>query len=313
MYKTKPMDFDRRRPGFTLVELLVVIAIIGILIALLLPAVQAAREAARRIQCMNNLKQLGLALQNYHNTEQYFPPAATKFKSNVPYGLTSYLVYILPYIEQGATDAFLAGPDELDPSVGQEIPMPMFLCPSFAPEMEESLYGPGTDYLAVMGAKNSGCPSPPGHLYEVLGNLYAGGQRFCQRGGHATTGIMHEEPCRIRDVTDGTSHTLLLGERAWDFGWIRSSWTLGMSNGRYRIYTGLNVLYPLHSNRSEHDPDPVTRGTALSDDLPFGSEHPGGAQFVLADGSVQFINEEIDLDVYRAMATKDCGEVVTQQ
>jgi prepilin-type processing-associated H-X9-DG protein len=233
-----------------------------------------------------------------------FPPVATAYLQTDEHGL-SFLRMILPYIEQSSMDSRI---DDFETNqLVRTTPMSMFLCPSCDTEY---LY-PRTDYCGVMGAKDTAtCPTPPGYLYEVVGNRYRN-QVMCGGGGHATTGVMTEESAnRIRDITDGTSHTLLVGEYSWDDGYYRGFWAVGSSDGRLRIYSGLNVFYPLHSNRAIYPTE--NPGTALCNDLCFGSNHPGGAQFALADGSVQFIFEEIDLDIYRAMATMACEEVFSQ-
>ena len=323
--------------GFTLVELLVVIAIIGILIALLLPAVQAAREAARRMQCTNNLKQIGIGIHMYHDTHQFLPPAAwhhltsSTYSGQIGNGLC-WRVFILPYIEQAALyDTLDFGAGDFNKTakgvakynlvqiVGKNVPC--YVCPS------------GTILYATHGSANSTkvTTSPAdtlaGHYHGVNGPLGAinppesSAQRYKEdrnttsgmeyRGQLSSEqGVMSYAKCiTMASILDGTFNTIAVGEitgktcriagaisgtnydKCFDgAAWIRGR---GMSGSKSIVY-GLNVL-----------------GTGNYNDIPFNSEHAGGVQFVLTDGSVRFITDTIDVfTILKRIAGKDDGEVV---
>ena len=306
-----------KRKAFTLVELLVVIAIIGILVALLLPAVQAAREAARRSQCLNNLKQLGLALHNYSDTQRTFPPAG------IGTNQLSWLVLILPFIEQaplhdqfnfneGYFQDWKSGIPEKQ--VHGLIRIDGFLCPSGTDDLTgwkhanaQVPQGSGIEpytchYLGVMGPR--GANPYTGETYEIL----AGTKSY---GGYGQQGALtFPWPAKFADFTDGTSNTYAVGEASWSTGQepntTARNWIFGV-NGPFdttetnRAFpVAKNVLYPMNSNR-------INRFNSTS----FGSQHPDGAQFAMADGSVQFVTDLIDNSVYLAMASRDGDEPVS--
>ena len=308
----------RRQIGFTLVELLVVIAIIGVLVALLLPAVQAAREAARRSQCTNHLKQLGLGAQNYHTAQQEFPPGSEHDPDVGPFSDPRFSPHgrMLPYLELQTLF------DQLDWSLGweadvhqtvREAEVSFFRCPS-TPETQSAYYyrrnawiaGPGeaiSHYVGVTGAKGF-----------VVGADRASRLRYAHeaRGGHggfALNGIMihvlsGEQFVSASRVTDGLSNTLLMGEMAWDIGEFEA-WLGGLSPGKSNSMTSKNVAYPLNSYRFDR-----SLNTLLINDTSFGSHHASrGAHFLLADASVHFVNEDIELNVLKSMASRDNGEV----
>ncbi|MBN1588928.1 MAG: DUF1559 domain-containing protein [Pirellulales bacterium] len=304
----------RKRHGFTLVELLVVIAIIGVLVAMLLPAVQSAREAARRLQCSNNLKQWGLAMHNYHTARNTFPPAAflgsdnTNRRAGLP-------VLLLPYFEHGILDEIhvdnLHDVGGVNADLGLMV-VKVMICPSddeaatddweLAPNGE---HWAGTSYNGVMGP---GLAVPGG-----------GGARRCvTRGGHCgnynTDGVFTaDKPNSMSDITDGTASTLAIGERTHHLrGWVKG----GYDNGSVAcIFCAKNIKYPLNSDSSEYcyTADANCPSTAVRipfNDLYFGSRHPDGAQFCFADGSVHFLSEEIGMPVYQALGSIDGGETI---
>ena len=266
------------RRAFTLVELLVVIAIMGILIALLLPAVQAAREAARRAQCANNLRQLGLAMHNYHATHNRLPPGfmvRSSSGSSTPGGW-AWGVFLMPFVEQSPLqDKLSPAKYTLEQVINDPALLPMlqtdlavFRCPS-------SPIGPLRTH--------QGAPNP-----KVASANYT-----CCRGFFSFTGATHltkpnngvfygESGTRIADVTDGTSNTLALGERTAfganldkDASW--PSWC-GPGGGG-----AMNTVSSEVADKLNH---PTSTGA-------FSSHHPGGATFCFVDGSVRFISETI--------------------
>ena len=297
-----------RRYGFTLVELLVVIAIIGILVALLLPAVQAAREAARRSQCVNNLKQLGLALHNYHEALGSFPPGGITFNE------LGYIVFLLPFIEQGALhDQFIFGEGtflrygKIDMSLNR---ISVLLCPSceeersnlslrnYVERIPQTANGEDpytTHYVAIMGPV--GINPATGVAYGL--DDYAADTR----GGFSTDGVMHKNSSvRFKDITDGTSNTFALGEVSWNECEKFRSWVRGIDWGRGSV-----------SGTAKNVADAINTGLPYGyfNHGAFGSEHPGGTHFAMCDGSVTFVSENIDHAAYLSTASRNGGEVDT--
>lgn len=292
----------REKRGFTLVELLVVIAIIGILIAMLLPAVQAAREAARRMSCSNNLKQIGVALHNYHSAMKCFPPGAL---GSATADVTGIHVILLPYLEQ---------------TIGEDIEslksvyygdlinyfatleMPALQCPSDSHQVPDPNYPEGatTNYVGIMG---------PGRNNEfVPGDV--------QCGGYATDGAFYPwSKVRIGDITDGSSNTIVFGERTYQLRiWPRGAVLTGTKSC---VASAKNMVHEINADPSEwcYSLNPADCGrtgiTCKFNDLFFGSNHPGGAQFVLGDGSVQFLTETITVELLGDLATIAGGEAIS--
>jgi prepilin-type N-terminal cleavage/methylation domain-containing protein len=290
-----------RQAGFTLIELLVVIAIIAVLIALLLPAVQQAREAARRSQCKNNLKQLGLAMHNYHDTFGVFPPgwiAATRgVGPDVNGGLNGFGwgAMILPMMEQGPVYNQLRFELSMSDPAGTPsnrsllaTPMPTFRCPSDpAPVTWQMKNTAGTtviadvastNYLALFGLRAiEDCYLlPPGQTCRAEGIFY------------------HNSRVRMADITDGSSQTLMMGERVHDR--FPSTWSGVIISGAHPIERILG--------HADHTPN-----TAFHKE-DFGSRHIGGTHFLMGDSSVKFFSENIDLKTYMGLGTIQGGEVV---
>ncbi len=316
--------------GFTLVELLVVIAIIGVLVALLLPAVQSTREAARRTQCVNNLKQLGLALHNYHGVNDRFPLGAVHYQ---PYSWSrpsdeqrgSFLVYLLPYIEQrplfDACD-FTVNTDHYsrlgaDGQLVHEMWIDTFLCPS---EQHEYLGGnplyrrltgsqlrATSSYGASMGNQAFGaCP--------FGGNMFDTGPAFHghDETGNAISGVFSHTAwaARIHDITDGTSNTIALGEIRPRCSWhARDGW---MNTNSLWFATTCPINFPNCPDETGFVDGNCNAPHAWSCDMGFKSLHPGGAQFAFADGGVRFLSEDVDYIAYQKMGDRRDGEVVEQ-
>jgi len=284
--------------GFTLVELLVVIAIIGILIALLLPAVQAAREAARRIQCTNNLAQLGLALQNYDAAHEALPPGVVNADGPIrstPQGYhMSWLVQLLPYIEEQVTfkhvDFAVGAYDKKnDPVLKTEVHV--FACPSDARRYS----------AAERWASNyAGCH----HDVEAPIDADNHGVFFLNSHVHS------------RDISDGAIHTLFVGEKIVDgddLGWMSGTRATLRNTG-----TMINAT-PVRDASGEYEEvrgaDP-TLPQGIEPDLfvgGFGSWHPGGANFSLGDGSVRFMSETLDPGIFQQLGHRADGKLLQQR
>jgi len=295
------------RSGFTLIELLVVIAIIAVLIALLLPAVQQAREAARRTQCKNNMKQLGLALHNYHDVHRAFPPGWIAV-GNGPHSAHDGLngagwgTMILPYLDQTPLyqkfDANVAIHDAVNIPFIDNV-LVAWQCPS-DPKSDkweiEHESSPGTvlaelptaNYIGSFGTDDlHGCENAAG-TPPVLPS----GQ--CKSDGV----FYHNSKVKIRDITDGLTNTFMVGERRTDptLGWY-STWPGMVAEGEEAFQRILGAADHVPNDRSAHFDD-------------FSSRHVGGAQFTLGDGSVRFISENIDHGLYQSLATIQGGETV---
>lgn len=292
------------RSGFTLIELLVVIAIIAVLIALLLPAVQQAREAARRTQCKNHLKQIGLALHNFHDTRGRLPTGGSYPWANIVYNGGSiddppnngvgWMLQILPYIEQANLY------QQTNPAVVMATPTSIYFCPSRRGGVVINALALN-DYASVTPADSPnswdqfwygnvwGIPVNAPYMGMIVRNSAPSGpQRFS----------------RLRDVTDGTSNTLMVGEK-----WMRP-----------RLYGGGDW----HDDRGYSDgwdPDTVrTTGFKLVNDAEstgygwegyqFGSPHIGGAHFAMGDGAVRFISVNINATLYNNLGHRSDGNVV---
>ena len=302
-----------KRNGFTLIELLVVITIIGVLVAVLLPAVQAAREAARRMSCQNNLKQIGLALHGYHTALGSFPCGAaigelTNYSGNgTPTGTREgWRVYLLPYIEQDNISGLYAMAATQTHGVNSEltrISFSVFVCPSdgaqeYDPHLQATNFWRVSNYVAVAGG--AGDQSVPMEQYHC--------------GPYATDGFMYPlSGIRAAYITDGLSNTLAVGEQC---NWLRA-WTSGAY--RTHIYDPLghvcvmpckNVRYPLNADTAIYHYDNAGAGqTCLFNDIFFSSRHPGGVNFVWADEHVGFLNERIKFKLLKSLATRAGGEV----
>ena len=252
--------------AFTLVELLVVIAIIGILVALLLPAIQAAREAARRTQCKNNLRQIGVALHTYHEAQRKFPLGGLEWR---PFGNTTkrqlaWSAFLLPYVEEPVlakqldlTKAF----DHADNAKAAATILPVFLCPS-SKRLEQLVEGRGgCDYGGMYGERITRPNSPPRGL------------------------MIYERAFAARHVADGMSKTIIVAE---DSQFVDGQWI-----------NGKNLFDQAFA---------INAAPAYENDMR--SEHGGGAQVVLADSSVHFLREDLELTTLAALCTRADGDAV---
>jgi len=256
------------RRGFTLVELLVVITIIGILIALLLPAVQAARAAARRMSCSNNLRQIGIGLHNYHAALGCFPPGGLEPRSpKWPQGRQlAWSVFLLPYVEQQPLyDALDTGKafDHADNAEAAAAILSLYVCPS-VPRGMELREGRG-----------------PCHF----GGIY--GERISSPNNPPKGTMLYDQAISIRDISDGTSHTLAISE---DSGFTDGQWI----NAR-------NVFDQAFG---------INQAPDFENDIR--SEHAGGANGLFADGSVRFLSESMALETLAAICTRAGGEIVEE-
>ncbi|HEY8502988.1 MAG TPA: DUF1559 domain-containing protein, partial [Gemmataceae bacterium] len=288
--------------GFTLVELLVVIAIIATLMGLLLPAVQKVRDAAARMKCGNNLKQLALALHQYHDAHRGLPPGHRSLLNPDGMRYSGWVLSVLPYVEQAALyeqgrAAYRADPFPFgnSPHPGLSAPVPLLACPS-----DSRAPGPQTSQRTQ-------------ELVAFTCYLGVSGTDYSTRDGV----LFQDSRVRLGDVTDGTSNTLMLGERPpsadLQFGW----WYAGVGQagtGSADLILGVRGqnLQPITSG-SPCGPGAYPFRPGRFDDpcsmFHFWSPHSGGAHFALADGSVRFLAYSAD-PLMPALATRAGGEVV---
>jgi len=307
---------QNRKTAFTLIELLVVIAIIGVLIALLLPAVQQAREAARRTQCRNNLKQLGLALHNYHDAHLQFPPGVQWPGGIYSFPRTGFAILLMPYLEQSPlynqynfTSGSLSWYFQHGATVTPQV-IPAWRCPS--------------DIAVNSVSINTG--SPGGVRIYSIGNYNGMAGRFVNDMLVSNLyAFRRNKGVKISDITDGTSNTVVMAEYV---GSVNSNgdgatadfrgiiWT--DQEGRPFVWCELppnsnlpDVMYPnqCQDNPLQNRPcidssDQMLRTVASR------SMHVGGVQILLGDGSVRFVSQNLNLATWRAMATISGGEVL---
>jgi prepilin-type N-terminal cleavage/methylation domain-containing protein len=296
------LAMKHRRQAFTLIELLVVLAIIGILIAVLLPAVQQAREMARRTTCKNNLRQIGLALHNYHDKSGMLPPGwigvDLAAKRHDPQGVNGWgwAAQILPEIEQGplfnGMNFMVSLADPVN-ATSRVAGLALYRCPS----------DPAPERFTIEGT--DGKP-----LFELaranfVGNFGTRSLDACEDLGPGGIcigdGVFHQNSSvRFDDIDDGTSFTLLAGERsARAETSVHSTWVGVIPGAKLRTLRILGV--------ADHPPN---HSPAHAED--FGSMHSGGAQFLLGDGGVRFISSSVDSRVFQYLATRDGNEQIGQ-
>lgn len=320
-----------RRLGFTLIELLVVIAIIAILIALLLPAVQQAREAARRSQCKNNMKQIGLALHNYHDVYVKFP-IGSRAPNNQP---NNWRFALLPYMDQANIyEKAKTGPNT-DVNFWEggggtyngdtllfkdKVITPIYMCPSSsdpAISYANGELGQGSQshmYVGIMGAY----PDPAGNsnvAYETQYNSFA-----------TNNGTLLINECRgLRDITDGSSNTIIIGEQSrnsssnpvlrrsdYTSGWAGlnasgtvAQWIAG-SPMQHKYGTGVTSVF--------HSPNPSSTGAEANAqwdwNTPLTSYHTGGVHVLLGDGATRFLGDNTDLLLIQKLCARNDGMTV---
>jgi prepilin-type N-terminal cleavage/methylation domain-containing protein len=288
--------------AFTLVELLVVIAIIGLLVALLLPAIQAARESARRTQCKNNLKQIGLGLHNFESARRSFPPGFVSAAATIN-GPGSgpgwgWAAHILPYLEESSLQIDLKRPiTDTMHDQARVASLTVFRCPSDAVELP---------VFPVEGASGAA-------LTQVAFANYVGVGGTDEVSVYPDTGtgvMLRNRKIAIKEITDGTSHTIMVGERASRQS-PQTTW----------VGVVTNAEVPPKNPAYDIEGPPVlvltNTGTAADGRVPnnpldhvedSNSEHPQGVHLMFADGSVQTINNDIDPNVWEALGTRAGGE-----
>ncbi|MHC4177325.1 MAG: DUF1559 family PulG-like putative transporter [Planctomycetota bacterium] len=261
----------RAPDGFTLIELLVVIAIVGILIAILLPAVQAAREAARGMSCCNNLRQIGIGLHGYHEAHECFPPGGIERRLNrlqTENRQIAWSAFLLPFVEQGPIHEMIDFGRPFDAEenrIAAAHVLAIYLCPS-APRTSNRIAGRGAcDYGGIYGHRLTGPNSPPNGT------------------------MIYDRAIGIREIVDGTTETLIISE---DAAWRDGQWI-----------NALNVFEVAHPINP-----PDTPYTVMDNEIR--SEHPGGANGLFCDGRVRFLSETMQREVLAAICTRNGREVV---
>ncbi|HXT58372.1 MAG TPA: DUF1559 domain-containing protein [Pirellulales bacterium] len=295
----------RRPHGFTLVELLVAIAIIGLLVALLIPAIQAARESARRIQCFNNLRQLGIALQNYHDISRRFPSGYLSGSDSAGNDIGpgwGWSAFLLPQVEQATAQQtlnFNLPVEAAQNSAGRMLSLPVFLCPS--------------DVAKPTWQVNAGPPnnSP---ICTIAESNYVGVFGTTEPGVDGDGVFFRDSSIGLRDILDGSSNTLMVGERSILLG--PATWVGAVANAVLVPDPSDGVGTGPPENDSSmvlgHTGDGFGPGDRASHVNQFYSVHAGGGvQFLFADGHAKFLQPTLDYFTYQAMATRAGRESIT--
>jgi prepilin-type N-terminal cleavage/methylation domain-containing protein len=286
-----------RRRGFTIVELLVGVGIIGVLAAMILPAIAASREAARKIECGNNLHQVGLALHNYHDVFKSFPPGASSSNQ------LSWHVSILPQLDHANLftqfkfdegDYYSPEPNGKNNPHGL-VRIPQYLCPSSSEQQSlTSLDKVGhehtwtTHYYGIMGPRGPRA-EPDQPEYEQLS----------VDGFFSAHGLLTLDLARsMKDITDGSSNTFVVGELSWNDAKCYRTWVRG--HIKYTMSGCKNIVEPIGLKFMNKEED--------FNDISLGSQHPGGTHVLAGDGSVKFLADTIDLYLYKGLSSINGGE-----
>jgi prepilin-type N-terminal cleavage/methylation domain-containing protein/prepilin-type processing-associated H-X9-DG protein len=316
----------KRRNAFTLIELLVVIAIIGVLIGLLLPAVQKVREAAARMKCLSNLKQLALAAHTYHDTNLSFPPAigrGPQFRVETP-----LVVLLAPYLEQNSLASRWPGAgypgSNIENDALVEIAPPTLICPS------DDLVPPTFVRYARPSTRTD---HPNGLLWGLISyGPNTGSLGLSDTSGAPNDGMMYpypSPPVRVTDVTDGSSNTLLFGERnsrepLWsqiiytggitkDFHFFCAWWWNGAGDGYIWRAALSEINWTLPASAVTNPPparySPIWLDLYFKRLAVYSSQHPGGANVAFGDGSARFLADSTPLILLKAMSSRNGGEV----
>ena len=331
----------RLRRGFTLVELLVVIAIIGILVALLLPAIQAAREASRRSQCSNNLKQLALGIQNYHDTHKCIPPGVMAASPQWTDKKASWILRITPFLEARTAfeqvnfnDTDWTGQDKPDRNawLKDQLRLSVLYCPSCplprtrqegtrgdtqasAPPSPATINVQLADYVGIAGTyyaavDMTSAPTPN------AGANYGGRSTF--NGVMASIANTFPSPVKFASILDGTSTTACIGEESSPYidtagnkidgragNWAGGAWSNGNGGDSDWWLNVTIVAYPINWNGPANNFQPgYQRHTIIR------SSHPGGAQIALSDASVRFVSDALDFRTFTCLCDRSDGQVV---
>lgn len=315
----------QRRSAFTLIELLVVIAIIAILVAILLPAVQQAREAARRSTCKNNLKQLGLAMHNYHDTHSTFPQGSFGREQAIwpTRGNPNWRSLILPQLEQ--TNVY----DQLDFETGdfrgdtlsganqilRGLSMSVYLCPSSANDPFDNSENTWSNTQRALNHQYVGIQGAARPIPGIDPNR---GTRDCQQGWSCNNGMLFQNGnTRMRDAIDGTSNTMMIAEQSgltngrnltanYYGGWHGSRNNTNVSGGTCNDHWQAGTTCV----RFVPNADIIQTGatdTKYRNNTVLNSYHPGGIQVLLVDGSVRFISENLDFNTLKQLAVRYDG------
>ncbi len=328
---------SRFRTAFTLIELLVVIAIIAILIALLLPAVQQAREAARRSQCKNNLKQIGLALHNYHDAHLCFPPGSNGASTTgeAPFVVPNWRLHIFPQLEQGnlynqfdfstSNRSFAGSVSNTNTQKLRDVRIGVYTCPSSPldpngtplPSASQNVMRIQVPmYIGVAGASNGlNPPEFPNGNRVGFTNGY---------GNYTNNGMLQWNfTTRMKHAEDGTSNIFIVAEQSGFVG------TSDIRSGYYGGYTGANFPGPvtndvqtaagpvastawsggLSSFRLQLNPKSATTGTlnSYNPNTAWTSSHTGGIHVLMTDGAVRFVSDNSNMDTLRSLASRNDG------
>jgi prepilin-type N-terminal cleavage/methylation domain-containing protein len=312
---------SRFRPGFTLVELLVVIAIIGVLVALLLPAVQAAREAARRTQCTNNVKQWGLAIQNYESAKKKLPYGSINEDAGIDASLDrkTFVVALWPYLEAGAVDAlyddkFPLWHDKNRPAMMAQLDV--YYCPSDRGKalwMGDQWHRARANYAVNYGNTNFAQTT-----YNGTEHTTAPFRNWIPKRALKSSREKRNPPLKLRQITDGLSDTMFLAEVLMADNDTDFNTRGDVLNNGFNNYTTYNLPNDGIDQSFCRD-SPLTPAPCLNVSAPeqfvvgSKSKHRGGVVVGMGDGSTRFVADDVPLIVWRAMGSSAFGDIVSEQ